>query len=78
MNLFELFVKIGVDDQASTKIETLSEKLGKGLQTAAKVAKAAMTVVGTGIVSLGKIGLEYNAQIESYTTEFEVMRKNPI
>lgn len=73
MNLFELFVKIGVDDQASKKIETLSEKLGKGLQNAAKVAKAAMAVVGTGIVSLGKIGLEYNAQIESYTTDFEVM-----
>ena len=73
MNLFELFVKIGVDDQASKKIETLSEKLGKGLQNAAKVAKAAMTVVGTGIVALGKIGLEYNAQIESYTTDFEVM-----
>lgn len=73
MNLFELFVKIGVDDQASKKIETLSEKLGNGLQNAAKVAKAAMTVVGTGIVALGKIGLEYNAQIESYTTDFEVM-----
>ena len=73
MNLFELFVKIGVDDQASKKIETLSEKLGKGLQNAAKAAKAAMTVVGTGIVALGKIGLEYNAQIESYTTDFEVM-----
>ena len=73
MNLFELFVKIGVDDQASNKIETLSEKLGNGLQNAAKVAKAAMTVVGTGIVALGKIGLEYNAQIESYTTDFEVM-----
>ena len=73
MNLFELFVKIGVDAQACKKIETLSEKLGKGLQNAAKVAKAAMTVVGTGIVALGKIGLEYNAQIESYTTDFEVM-----
>jgi hypothetical protein len=73
LNLFELFVKIGVDDQASKKIETLSEKLGKGLQNAAKTAKAAMTVVGTGIVALGKIGLEYNSQIESYTTDFEVM-----
>lgn len=73
MNLFELFVKIGVDDQASKKIETISEKLGKGLQNAAKVAKAAMTVAGTGIAALGKIGLEYNAQIESYTTDFEVM-----
>lgn len=69
----DLFIKISVDDQASKKIETLSEKLGKGLQNAAKAAKAAMTVVGTGIVALGKIGLEYNSQIESYTTDFEVM-----
>ena len=36
MNLFELFVKIGVDDQASDKISDLSSKLGNGLKTAAK------------------------------------------
>lgn len=73
MNLFELFVKIGVDDQASKEIATLSTKLSSGLQKAAKVATAALATVGTGIAALGKIGLEYNAQIESYTTDFEVM-----
>lgn len=45
MNLFELFVKIGVDDQASGKISGLSSKLGSGLATAAKVGAAAITAV---------------------------------
>lgn len=45
MNLFELFVKIGVDDQASGKISGLSSKLGNGLKTAAKVGAAAITAV---------------------------------
>ena len=50
MNLFELFVKIGVDDQASKKIAEISETLGNGLKTAAKVGTAAMTAVGTAAV----------------------------
>lgn len=45
MNLFELFVKIGVDDQASKKISSLSSNLGNGLKTAAKVGAAAITAV---------------------------------
>ena len=45
MNLFELFVKIGVDDQASDKISSLSSKLGSGLATAAKVGTAAVGAV---------------------------------
>ena len=35
MNLFELFVKVGVDDQASNKLSDLSSKLCDGLKTAA-------------------------------------------
>ena len=54
-------------------VESLSDKLKKGLSTAAKVATGVLTTVATGVVALGKIGLEYNAQIESYTTDFEVM-----
>lgn len=73
MNLFELFVKIGVDDQASSKLSKLSSSLGKGLQTAAKVGTAAIGATSTAIVALGKIGFDYNKQIETYTTNFEVM-----
>ena len=73
MNLFELFVKIGVDDQASDKISSLSSKLGNGLKTAAKVGAAAVGAASTAIVALGKIGLEYNSQMEQYTTNFTTM-----
>ena len=73
MNLFELFVKIGVDDQASGKISKISQGLGNGLKTAAKVGAAAVGAASTAIVALGKIGFDYNKQIETYTTNFEVM-----
>ena len=52
MNLFELFVKIGVDDQASDKISELSSKLGNGLKMAAKIGAAAVGAAATGIASL--------------------------
>ena len=54
MNLFELFVKIGVDDQARDKISYLSSKLGGGLKTAAKIGAAAVAAAGTAIVAIGK------------------------
>lgn len=73
MNLFELFVKIGVDDQASDKISNMSSKLGNGLATAAKVGAAAVGAASTAIVALGKIGLDYNSQMEQYTTNFTTM-----
>ena len=52
MNLFELFVKIGVDDQASDKISSLSSKLGNGLKTAAKIGAAAVGAAAAGIAAL--------------------------
>ncbi len=58
---------------AGDGVESLSEKLKKGLSTAAKVATGVLTTVASSVVALGKIGLGYNAQIESYTTDFEVM-----
>ena len=73
MNLFELFVKIGVDDQASGNISKITQGLGNGLKTAAKVGTAAVGAASTAIVALGKIGLEYNSQMEQYTTNFTTM-----
>ena len=52
MNLFELFVKIGVDDQASDKISSLSSKLGNGLKTEAKIGAAAVGAASAGIAAL--------------------------
>lgn len=64
MNLFELFVKIGVDDQASKNLENISKKLGNGLKTAAKIGTAAVTAATTGIIALT------TAAVKSYS-EYE-------
>ena len=47
MNLLELFIKIGVDDQASKKMDEISQKIGNGLQKAASVGITAITTLGT-------------------------------
>ena len=51
MNLFELFVKIGVDDQASDEIDSLSSKFKNGLTTAVKVADTAIIGLGTAAIN---------------------------
>lgn len=67
MNLFELFVKIGVDDDASKKLANITKKLGNGLKTAAKIGTAAVAAVGSGIAALGtyaaKVGGDFEAQM---------------
>jgi hypothetical protein len=52
MNLFELFVKIGVDDQASGKIDGLSKKLGNGLKTAAKIGVTSVFGIGAAAIKM--------------------------
>ena len=75
MNLFELFVKIGVDDQASDKISGLSSKLGNGLKTAAKIGEAAVTAAGTAIVAIGKQAIEQYADYEQLVGGVETLFK---
>ena len=64
MNLFELFVKIGVDDQASGKLKDIGEKLGDGLKTAAKVGVAAVGAASAAIVGLTKSAVDGFAEYE--------------
>ena len=64
MNLFELFVKIGVDDQASDKLSGLSSKLGNGLKTAAKIGTAAVGAAAAGITALTKAAVDNYAEYE--------------
>ena len=64
MNLFELFVKIGVDDQASGKLSKLSSGLGKGLATAAKIGTAAVGAAAAGITALTKAAVDNYAEYE--------------
>ena len=75
MNLFELFVKIGVDDQASDKISSLSSKLGGGLATAAKIGAAAVSAAGTAIVAIGKQAIEQYADYEQLVGGVETLFK---
>ena len=52
LNLFELFVKIGVKDEASGNLKSIGQKLGNGLKTAAKVGTAAVGVASATIAAL--------------------------
>ena len=73
MNLMDLFVKIRVDDQASSQVETLSGKLKSGLATAAKVGAAAVAAAGTAIVAVGKQAIEQYAEYEQLVGGAELM-----
>ena len=64
MNLFELFVKIGVDDQASGNLSNLSSKLGNGLKTAAKIGTAAVSAAAAGITALTTAAVNNYAEYE--------------
>lgn len=64
MNLFELFVKIGVDDQASGKLKDIGGKLGNGLKTAAKIGTAAVGAAAAGITALTKAAVDNYAEYE--------------
>lgn len=75
MNLFELFVKIGVDDQASGKLGELSGKLSNGLKTAAKIGTAAVTAAAAGIAALTKSSIEGYAEYEQLVGGVETLFK---
>lgn len=73
MNLFELFVKIGVDDQASGNLSKITDKLGNGLKTAAKIGTAAVTAAGTAIVALTKSSIDAYAEYEQLVGGVETL-----
>ena len=75
MNLFELFVKIGVDDQASKNLSTLSSKLGNGLKTAAKIGTAAVGAAAAGITALTTAAVNNYAEYEQLVGGVETLFK---
>ena len=75
MNLFELFVKIGVDDQASNKLSGLSSKLGNGLKTAAKIGTAAVGAAAAGITALTTAAVNNYAEYEQLVGGVETLFK---
>ena len=75
MNLFELFIKIGVDDQASDKISGLSSKLGGGLATAAKIGSAAVGAAAAGITALTTAAVNNYGEYEQLVGGVETLFK---
>ena len=75
MNLFELFIKIGVDDQASSKLSALSSKLGNGLKTAAKIGTAAVGAAAAGITALTTAAVNNYAEYEQLVGGVETLFK---
>lgn len=81
MDVFDLFAKIIIDtseyerglNSAVGKTHSFGESIKNGLATAAKVGAAAIGAASTAIGVLGKIGLDYNSQMEQYTTNFTTM-----
>lgn len=76
MNLMDLFIKIGVDDQASGNIEKITGKIGSGLATAAKVGAAAVGVAATGIAALTKASVDQYAEYEQLVGGVETLFKD--
>ncbi len=76
MNLFELFVKIAVDDQASKEIGQMTDALGNGVKKAAEVALAAVAAVGTGVVALTTSAVNQYADYEQLVGGVETLFKD--
>ena len=76
LNLFELFVKIGVDDQASRQLKDIEQKLGSGLKTAAKIGTAAVTAAAAGIAALTGASVSNYAEYEQLAGGVETLFKN--
>ena len=75
MNLMDLFIKISVDDQASSQVETIGSKLKGGLATAAKVGAAAVAAAGAAVVAIGKQAIEQYAEYEQLVGGVETLFK---
>lgn len=75
MNLLNLFVKIGVDDQASENLSGISSKIGSGLKTAAKIGTAAVTAAAGAISFLTKKSLDGYAEYEQLVGGVETLFK---
>jgi hypothetical protein len=75
MNLMELFVKIGVDDQASSKINDINGKVGGGLKKAANIGVKAIAAASTAIVGLTGLAIKNYAEYEQLVGGVETLFK---
>lgn len=73
MNLMELFVKISVDDQASSKVGSITDKIGGGLKTAANIGVKAITAASTAIIGLTGLAIKNYAEYEQLVGGVETL-----
>ena len=73
MNLLELMVKIGIEDETTSKISGISKKIKSGLGTAAKVGAAAMAVTGAAVAGASKAFVEGVNNVAEYGDQIDKM-----
>lgn len=73
MNLMELFVKIEVDDKASNQIESITNNVGKGLKSAARVGVKAIAVASSAIIGLTSLAIKNYAEYEQLVGGVETL-----
>lgn len=73
MNLFDLFVTIGVKDEASDAIPAIGEKLKNGLAVAGKVAAVGVGATVTAVGALTKAAVDGYAEYEQLSGGVETL-----
>ena len=76
MTLLDLAVKIGVDDQASSKVSKISEHLGNGLKRAAQIGTAAVAAASAAVIKLAKDSIDAYADYEQLVGGVDTLFKN--
>lgn len=75
MNLFDLFVTIGLKDEASDKIPGIGDKLKSGLAVAGKVAAVGVGAAVTAVGALTKAAVDGYSEYEQLTGGVETLFK---
>lgn len=76
MDLLDLFVRIGVKDEASENVGSLSNKLKNGLATAGKVAAAGVAATTSAVGALSKVSLDAYATYEQLVGGVDTLFKD--
>ena len=73
MNLLDLFVKIGVEDNASSPVKKIGSAIGTGLKTACSVGIAAVGAAASAIGALGTEAIKSYADYEQLVGGVETL-----
>ena len=76
MNLFDLFVTIGLKDEVSDKVPGVGKTLKTGLATAGKVAAVGIGAATTAVAALTKTAVEGYSEYEQLTGGVETLFKS--